>query len=385
MNGIRYFGATDMGRVRTNNEDSFVAQSVWNEHYALCVAIDGVGGYEGGEVAAEIARKTLIDYVTKHEGENGLEVLKQAVVEANNAIVSEKERTGQYSYMACVLTAGLFDLQHHQLNVVHVGDSRLYQYAAGELRKLTHDHSLVGFREEMGELTEEEAMHHPQRNLIERMVGDVRHELDDANFLDAGIFPLVTDAQFVFCSDGLTDMVTSATIRRVLDQDATVEEKAARLIAAANDAGGKDNVTVVVASVKVDEAEQTTNEAEITKINRTTETKRVSGTNRSVESTGTTHATEHIVTDDVRPAQSFQPLEQPRKRKKSGYVLLWLLGLVMGGGIATFYWMDELDKEQMLRERTVVELNEKMSWQDTHIAELEQEVQVLTDSLEQQQ
>ena len=246
---LTFIGETNVGKVRTNNEDTFVAQWIWDDWHMLAVAIDGVGGYEGGEVAAELARKTLIEYFESHPKDKCLEQLKLAVTAANNAIMEEKKRSPQLMQMGCVLTAGLFELDRMCLNMVHVGDSRLYLYEKGEIKKLSHDHSLVGYREELGELTEEEAMRHPQRNLVERMMGESWHEADDDNFLEASIFPIPQNAQYVFCSDGLTDMITSKAIAAELERPLSIEERAHQLILRALDAGGKDNVTVVLVEV----------------------------------------------------------------------------------------------------------------------------------------
>lgn len=241
-----YFGDTNIGRVRTNNEDNLIVQQIWNDKNLLFAAIDGVGGYEGGEVAAEIAKNSIVKYLEDFPDGKRLDLLKQAVVDANNEIMRNKAVYPKYSSMGCVLTTALVELEKEVINVVHVGDTRLYQYHNSELRKLTHDHSLVGYQEEIGELTEEEAMHHPQRNVLERYLGETTHMLEDKNFIDAGIFPILPGSQLLFCSDGLCDMVTSAEMCDILDMSISVEEKANRLIAKANENGGKDNITVVV-------------------------------------------------------------------------------------------------------------------------------------------
>ena len=236
-----------MGMLRTNNEDAFIAQHIWNDNYILCVAIDGVGGYEGGEVAAQIAQETIPAMLVEMLPDSPLEALKEAVVEANNRIVEESKRDELRPNMGCVLSAGIIELQNNIIDIVHVGDSRIYRYENGTLEKVTHDHSLVGYREEMGELTEDEAMNHPQRNIIDRLLGDVPHTTADRNFFDAARFPLSENTQLLFCSDGLTDLVTSAEIREILDQSISIQEKTKRLIDKANAKGGKDNITVVLA------------------------------------------------------------------------------------------------------------------------------------------
>lgn len=248
---VDIYGATDVGRRRKNNEDNLVCQFVWDDSHILLAAIDGIGGYEGGEVAAEICRDTLIAYVgSASASSRQLDVIKQAVIEANNAIIRAKESQQELSMMGCVVTAGIIDIEARLLHMAHVGDSRLYSFHEGVLTKLSHDHSLVGFREEIGDLTEEEAMHHPQRNLIERSCGDVIHMFEDQNFIDAAIFPIPSgDTSYLFCSDGLSDMLTSAQISSVLSKSGSANESVDLLIQAANEAGGRDNITAVVANI----------------------------------------------------------------------------------------------------------------------------------------
>ena len=246
---ISSFGATDTGCVRENNEDTLITMQLWDMRHTLLVAIDGMGGEEGGEVAAEIARKTIIEFLTNNRDGSVLGLLKQAMALANNEIVKAAEEDPRLHRMGCVATAGIVSLDEATLYVAHVGDSRLYRYSRGELTKLTHDHSLVGYQEEQGLLTEEQAMHHPRRSVIERCLGSGMHTADERGFIDGSLFPLVGGETFVFCSDGLCDMVTSAQIAECLRNNKTVEDKCLALIEAAKDAGGKDNVTVIVADI----------------------------------------------------------------------------------------------------------------------------------------
>lgn len=246
------FGLSDMGRQRTNNEDAYVAEQL-DENTILAIAIDGVGGYEGGEVAAEIAKTEIPKYL--HEFQNGerIELLKQAVISANNAIYDQRQIDVARPNMSCVLTSAIVDKGRKVIDMVHVGDTRLYQYHHGNLRKLSHDHSLIGYREEVGDLSEEEAMHHPQRNVISRDVGSGKHGVEDRDFLEAEEFPLLPNSTLLLCSDGLTDLITSKQIVEILKQNHPIEEKAQALIAAANEAGGKDNITVVLVEYQAEE------------------------------------------------------------------------------------------------------------------------------------
>lgn len=242
---IRFCGLTDTGKRRTNNEDAFVAEKL-DDKTVLAVVIDGVGGYEGGEVAAEIAQKEIPSYLKEFNRGERLELLKQAVVCANNAIFDRRQLDTARPNMSCVLTSALIDADRKVIDMVHVGDTRMYQYHYGELLKISHDHSYVGYCEEIGELTEEQAMHHPRRNEISRAVGEERHRVSDQSFLETVEHPLLSDSILLLCSDGLTDLVTSAQIVSVLEQDVSLEEKTKQLINAANEAGGKDNITVVL-------------------------------------------------------------------------------------------------------------------------------------------
>lgn len=258
---ISIIGKSNMGRVRTNNEDAFVAQKLWDENTYLAIAIDGVGGYEGGEIAADIAKRTIPEFLLASSNGERVELLKQAVTAANNAIFEAREADPEHGQMSCVLTAAIIDVAQRQINMAHVGDSRLYGLHRGELKKLSHDHSLIGYREEIGDLSEEEAMHHPQRNVIGRDVGSQKHKVNDEDFIEAQVFPLLPNTILLLCSDGLTDMITSSTITMILEQQGSLDEKADALINAALEAGGKDNVTVVLFEYLSDEPEVETPES----------------------------------------------------------------------------------------------------------------------------
>ncbi len=253
MKKVVFSGQTDVGRVRTNNEDNFIVCNIWDDAHVLAVVIDGVGGYEGGEVAAEIARETIYEYLVNNPDGDALELLKKAVIYANNSIYRQRKANHELGSMSCVLTASIVELDSMRVNIAHVGDTRLYQYSAGQMEKLSHDHSLIGYREEIGELTEEEAMCHPQRNIISRDVGSVELGDDDTSHIEVASYPLENKTQLLLCSDGLCDMITSVQMAEVLSKGMPVEEKVVGLIEAALDAGGRDNVTVVVVDIESDE------------------------------------------------------------------------------------------------------------------------------------
>lgn len=249
---INFYGETNMGMVRKNNEDTFICQNIWDKSHVLCAAIDGLGGYEGGEIAAAVARDTIISRL--EAGATGTPkygtLLKEALIDANNEIIRQHQLQPKVSQMGCVASVGLIDLVQGIFYVAHVGDSRIYRYADGQLTKLTHDHSLVGYREETGEMSEEAAMNHPKRNEIDRFLGEQELSLSSESYVENTVFPISGKTQFLFCSDGLTDLVTSSQISNTLAIAAKPEQKVKSLIADANAAGGKDNITVVIASLR---------------------------------------------------------------------------------------------------------------------------------------
>lgn len=251
-NCIDCFGDTHKGIVRANNEDAFVCKKIWDDKAVLAAAIDGLGGYEGGEEAARIAKNVIVDYLEASHNGDRIELLKQAVTSANNTIFQKSRSDDRYRRMGCVLTAIIVDLENKKVNMAHVGDSRLYCFHDNVLRKLSHDHSFVGYKEESGDLTEEQAMHHPYRNVVDRVVGHESHLASDKDFIEAEVFPLEPYTTYLLCSDGLTDMITSAAISGILDQSCCIKDKVDALIKAALEAGGKDNVTVVLVDYSED-------------------------------------------------------------------------------------------------------------------------------------
>jgi parallel beta-helix repeat protein len=238
--GYKCAGLSDPGRKRDNNEDRFHA----DPERGIFFVIDGVGGHNAGEKAAETAYTLLRARLERQTGTIS-ERIREAITVANNEIYTLARSNPQWDGMACVLTAAVLDDGH--VVVGHVGDSRLYLVQDGEIRKLTHDHSPVGEREDRGELDEMSAMRHPRRNEVFRDVGSQQHSPEDPDFIEISTIPFTPSSALVLCSDGLSDLVSSGEILAIVEvhsNDAQVTARA--LIDAANAAGGKDNVTVVV-------------------------------------------------------------------------------------------------------------------------------------------
>jgi serine/threonine protein phosphatase PrpC len=232
---------SDPGRVRTNNEDLPIVDAA----RGIYGVIDGIGGQAAGEIAAGIARDVILQRLARPLG-TPAERVREALAIANNEIHSRAEAVPDLRGMACVVTLAL--VADGTLTIGHVGDTRLYKVRPESLQKLTHDHSPVGEREDALELTEAEAMRHPRRNEVFRDLGSARRDKDEQDFVEVIVEPLERDSAILLCSDGLTDMVPSSAIERLVRQYAgTPQSVTDALVEAANAAGGKDNVTVVYA------------------------------------------------------------------------------------------------------------------------------------------
>ena len=232
-------GATDTGMLRDHNEDRYWIDS----ERGVYLVVDGVGGQAAGELAAQIAVDAVREALAQ-PGESAEDRVRSAITLANNRIYRDAQSESGHRGMACVLTLAL--VEDGVTTIGHVGDSRLYLIWDGAIRKLTSDHSPVGEDEESGTLTEEEAMQHPRRNEVFRDVGSQPHEKHDANFIEIRECRFRSDAALLLCSDGLTDQLTAAHILKIVQRYAGDPARvAAELVDAANEAGGRDNITAL--------------------------------------------------------------------------------------------------------------------------------------------
>ena len=231
---------SDPGRERENNED----RTLCDPERGIYAVIDGVGGESGGEIAAQTALEILKARLSRRTTDAG-RLIREAIALANKQIYERAQANPALAGMACVLTVAV--VEDGQATIGHVGDSRLYLLRRGEIRKITRDHSPVGAREDVGEISEDEAMRHPRRNEIFRDVGSSPHQPDEEGFIDLTKIAFDPDSALLLCSDGLSDLVPSQTILAVTEAHAGDPQAAVReLIAKANAAGGKDNVSVVL-------------------------------------------------------------------------------------------------------------------------------------------
>ena len=225
------YSGSDTGRQRRANEDSMMVRS------PLFVVADGMGGAQAGEVASHLAAETF--RVGLPDGTEPEEALATLAQEANARIHELSHVNAEQAGMGTTLTAVY--VGEREVAIAHVGDSRAYCLRDGELLRLTDDHSLVDELLRQGRLTPEEAVEHPQRSVITRALGIEGYvEVDTRSFrgLDGDVYLL--------CSDGLTTMVSEQLIAEVLTRSGSLREAGERLIAAANEAGGRDNITVIL-------------------------------------------------------------------------------------------------------------------------------------------
>ncbi|MEA2166725.1 MAG: family protein phosphatase [Solirubrobacteraceae bacterium] len=222
---------SDVGRARTGNEDSYFVQS------PLFVLADGMGGAQAGEVASEIAIEAFREGLPPADTLE--EALAQTIALANTRVYDMSVSASQFQGMGTTCTVAYVD--EHEVVIAHVGDSRGYIFRDGDFVRLTRDHSLVGELVDRGKVTEEEALVHPQRSVITRAVGPeptVRVDTDRITARSGDVFLL--------CSDGLTDMVREDALKPIIAEAGSLEQAGRALIAAANDAGGRDNITVIL-------------------------------------------------------------------------------------------------------------------------------------------
>src|SRR5215217_540001 len=240
-----HFHDSDLGRQRQGNEDNYYVRA------PLFVVADGMGGAQAGEVASEIAVRQFAGGLPD-ERDPG-EALVTLIQEANARIHEQARSDAQHAGMGTTTTAAY--LTGDTVVVAHVGDSRCYLVRDGDLIRLTRDHSLVGELVARGKLTEEQAESHPQRSVITRALGPEPHVE-----VDVDAFPARSGDVFLLCSDGLTSMVHEPQLKPLLtDPRRSLEQIGRALIAAANDAGGRDNITVIL--FRVEEVEDRGGEA----------------------------------------------------------------------------------------------------------------------------
>ena len=230
---------TDPGKVRDHNEDSVTIVKNQSGEILMIVA-DGMGGHKGGEIASSIAithiGKRFTDTSTVGNKEDAIGFLKEVVSEANMLLYKYTEKNPESTGMGTTIVMAL--LTKDFLLFGNIGDSSGYVIKNKKLYKITNDHTLVNLLVKSGELTPEEAKHHPRKNVLMRALGtNISVEMD--------VFDVETDVEgILLCSDGLTNMLEDEQIEKVLDSDISIDEKLQKLIYKCNNRGGTDNISV---------------------------------------------------------------------------------------------------------------------------------------------
>ena len=316
-----HFERTDTGRQRRGNEDAFYARA------PLFAVADGMGGAQAGEVASHLAVEVL-EQGLPDGGGSVEERLRARVREANARIMASAQADDARAGMGTTLTVAY--VGEDDLTVAHVGDSRLYRLRDGAFERLTDDHSLVEELVRQGKLTPEEADEHPQRSIITRALG-----AEEGVEADSHTWAGRDGDVYLICSDGLTSMIPEAHVAQVLAEAPSLAGAGRMLIDAANDAGGRDNITVVLFRLEdvVAGASAPQETAEHRAVAREPEPESAAAAPAGAPATAT--VTAPVARKQPRPARRGAPAGRRRRRPRvpvGPILVLFLLACVILGG-----------------------------------------------------
>ena len=242
---MRVGACTDKGTVRQINEDCFYIPQDISRDISLFIVADGMGGHKAGEVASKDAVNAVVKHITNnfesYVNENGnlLNLFKESILWANHAIFEKSLTDASLDGMGTTLAAVL--IHNNKLYIGHVGDSRVYAVRRNNIYQLTRDHSYVEHLVENGTITRDQAANHPQRNIITRALG-----CEEIVEIDVSIRKFFDKDTFIICSDGLTNYISDNQIMDKVRSLDSCQQIAEDLVKMANDAGGNDNITVVI-------------------------------------------------------------------------------------------------------------------------------------------
>jgi serine/threonine protein phosphatase PrpC len=237
---------TSTGRVRSSNEDAFG----FRPEHGIYVVCDGMGGAAGGEIASQMAVETVLGRMVAPDGPSGQpsEKLHEAIADANHAVLERSEREpglyGMGTTLVALLLAADAGATSPPALIAHAGDSRCYLFRGGRLSRITHDHSLVDEQMRIGAMTPEEAERSPFRSVITRAIGTQKSVTEDQVQVEVEHGDV-----FLLCTDGLTREVNDTRIGELLGAHTDLDTAAQSLIDAANEAGGRDNVTCLLVQI----------------------------------------------------------------------------------------------------------------------------------------
>lgn len=237
---LKTFSVTNVGRKRKLNQDYvFTSEQPVGSLPNLFIVADGMGGHNAGDYASKVTVETIVEKVGKTTGTDRIQILEEAIAAANTLIRSKARESSDLEGMGTTVVAAT--CEGNSLCVANVGDSRLYVANRKEIRQITKDHSWVAEMVRRGGLGKEEARNHPDKNIITRAVG-----ADDGVKVDFFTVQLKEGDLILMCTDGLTNMLEDEEIRMILDGARDMVEKAEELVAAANERGGRDNISVIL-------------------------------------------------------------------------------------------------------------------------------------------
>ena len=233
---MRIYSATDVGQKRKMNQDYvFVSEGPVGNLPNLFTVADGMGGHNAGDYASSHAVRILVDEIREDADYNPVKVIRHAIEAANTEIRNRAQEDTNLRGMGTTMVVATIVDQYAY--IANVGDSRLY-VISDEIRQITKDHSLVQEMVRMGEISEEEARNHPDKNIITRALG--AEKTVDVDFFD---LKLEKDCTILMCSDGLSNMVEDSKIQEIIsDPEADIDQKGNALLREANQNGGKDNI-----------------------------------------------------------------------------------------------------------------------------------------------
>lgn len=239
---MKIFAKSDIGRARELNED-FYYISKDDDEIKLFILADGMGGYNGGEVASRLAVETTKKYIldrfdkVKSDRDQILILVKEAVIHANTIVYEKAKHTQGLEAMGTTIDVAL--IYNNKIFISHVGDSRIYRIRKAFIRKLTKDHNYPQQLIEEGKITKEEAISHPKKNMLTKAVGCTKEIQPDAM-----IKGFIKDDILIMCSDGLTNMLTEQQLYNITKENP--EDATNMLVEEANKLGGYDNITVII-------------------------------------------------------------------------------------------------------------------------------------------
>ncbi len=245
-----FFGLTDVGQKRSHNEDAFL----FDESHGLAVVADGMGGHAAGEVASGIAVEVIHEFIKTMDKEGEVtwpfeynnefsfeaNLLIAGINLANDKILQKVDENNKLKGMGTTVVAGLF--KGGKVTIAHIGDSRGYYFRNGKLNLITEDHSWVNEQLKKGIISEEQAREHPFKNVVTQALGSGEKLLVDIDEVKTE-----NDDIFLFCSDGVNSMLSYDEMQSIFENYCkNIEDLAKKLIEAANNAGGDDNITVII-------------------------------------------------------------------------------------------------------------------------------------------